>query len=58
MKCLQKFLKGHNYQYLVDCNLETICTAPHHGPTIYLVPASSDVNCRRSYLEMKSSQTF
>ena len=33
-KNLQKLSKGHNCQYLVDCNLEIICVAPHHVLTI------------------------
>ena len=39
MKSLQKFSKGHNILYLVDCNLEIICAAPHHGLTINEVAA-------------------
>ena len=42
MKSLQKFSKGHNSAntlYLVDCNLETIYAAPHHGLTINEVSA-------------------
>ena len=40
----------------MDRNLETICTAPHHGLTIYQVSAWSDAKCTRSYPEMKSLQ--
>ena len=44
-------------QYLVDCNLETICAAPHHGLPIHEVSALSDVKCR-SKPEIKSLQKF
>ena len=40
MKSLLKFSKGHNSaNFSVDCNLETICAAPHHGLTIHEVSA-------------------
>ena len=37
MKSLQKFSKGH--YSAKDCNLETICAAPHHGLTTNEVSA-------------------
>ena len=43
---------------MVDCNLEIICTAPHHGLTINQVTAWSDVNCRRSKPGTKNLQKF
>ena len=33
------------------CNLETLCTEPPHGLTVYQVSKWSDENCRRSYPE-------
>ena len=40
----------------MDCSLEIIWAAQHHGLTIYQVSAWSNVNCR-SYPETKSLQT-
>ena len=38
-KSLQKLSKGHNCKYLVHCNLEIICAAPHHRVITYEVSA-------------------
>ena len=53
MKSVQIFKGAQLCKHLVDCNPEIICTALHHGLTIYQVSASSDVNCRRSQPETK-----
>ena len=44
--------------YLVDSNLEIICTAPHHSLTIYRVSAWLHENSRRIYPKTKWFMTY